>query len=367
MYKVISANRGSHKAPKNWRVFEKESLEKYFGKVLDVNGEDGFSVFDAYKKYKNDVEYIRWYPCPETCNSSEYEGMVKQNSQINSSLGYLHTMKYLTNSVNGFKSVQSKDVAFKIWKENGVNCPEYFTYTNQEDFLYKYESTNFDFPFLLRVNNQVSGRGTRLVQNASELMNTLPLTDNFLEDQQGSTISPKKLCVQYIDTIDRGRNVNVSYRVHVAGNKVISGYGRVVPSTEWCAITAGMFQKEQIDNWLYYNKLCEEIIKENEEEIVRAVHVLGLNHQGVDLVVDQSNNKVCFLEVQPTYASGYPQEGYCGYVKPFYNPSDPNLVKFLVDNKSSLIKEIPMYYNNWLDKQNHFDMVYKELYEYVWS
>ena len=23
-----------------------------------------------------------------------------------------------------------------------------------------------------------------------------------------------------------------------------------------------MFQKEQIDNWLYYNKLCEEIIKE---------------------------------------------------------------------------------------------------------
>ena len=74
-----------------------------------------------------------------------------------------------------------------------------------------------------------------------------------------------------------------------------------------------------------------------------------------------------FLEVQPTYASGYPQEGYCGYVKPFYNPSDPNLVKFLVDNKSSLIKEIPMYYNNWLDKQNHFDMVYKELYEYVWS
>ena len=58
MYKVISANRGPQKPPKNWRVFEKESLEKYFGKVLDVNGEDGFSVFDAYKKYKNDVEYI---------------------------------------------------------------------------------------------------------------------------------------------------------------------------------------------------------------------------------------------------------------------------------------------------------------------
>ena len=109
------------------------------------------------------------------------------------------------------------------------------------------------------------------------------------------------------------------------------------------------------------------IIKENEEEIVRAVHVLGLNHQGVDLVVDQTNNKVCFLEVQPTYASGYPQEGYCGYVKPFYNPSDSYLVKFLVDNKDSLIKEIPMYYNNWLDKNNHFDLVYKELKEYVRS
>ena len=207
--------------------------------------------------------------------------MVNQNGQINNSLGYLHTIPYLTNSVKGFKSVQSKDVAFKIWKDNDVYCPEYFTYTNQEDFLEQYDSIDIEFPLLLRVNNQVSGRGTRLVQNASELMNTLPLTDNFLNDQKGSTISPKKLCVQYIDTIDKERNVNVSYRIHVSGNKVISGYGRVVPSSEWCAITAGMFQKEQIDNWLYYNKLCEEIIKENEEEIVRAVHVLDLNHQGL--------------------------------------------------------------------------------------
>ena len=34
---------------------------------------------------------------------------------------------------------------------------------------------------------------------------------------------------------------------------------------------------------------------------------------------------------------------------------------------SVLEKEIPMYYNNWLDKNNHFDLVYKELKEYVRS
>ena len=52
MYSVISANRGISKLNKNWRVFEKEMLEKHFGKVLDVDGEDGQSVLKEYEKHK---------------------------------------------------------------------------------------------------------------------------------------------------------------------------------------------------------------------------------------------------------------------------------------------------------------------------
>ena len=145
MYKVISANRSSHKAPKNWRVFEQENLEKHFGRVLNVDGEDGYSVLDAYKKYKDTLEYIRWYPCPETCNSQEYSGILSQDNQLD--------LKYITNSAKGFKSVQSKEVCFETWKKSGVNCPDFFTYQNKDDFHKKLSESSIQYPFLVRVNN----------------------------------------------------------------------------------------------------------------------------------------------------------------------------------------------------------------------
>ena len=39
MYKVISANRSSHKAPKNWRVFEQENLEKLKKRFKEIGFE----------------------------------------------------------------------------------------------------------------------------------------------------------------------------------------------------------------------------------------------------------------------------------------------------------------------------------------
>jgi len=96
------------------------------------------------------------------------------------------------------------------------------------------------------------------------------------------------------------------------------------------------------------------------KEIVEAVHSLELNHQGVDAIYDFDNDKLCFLEVQPTYASGYPN-GMGSYRPPFYNPYDKTLVNYLVENEAELIKLFPRYYNNWLDKNNHFNLVYKNL------
>ena len=363
MYKVIAANRGPSKPPKNWRIFEKENMEKHFGPVLDVNGEDGHSVYDAFKEYKDTIEYIRWYPCPESCTEEEYNGMIKQNEYINNELGYLKVMPYLTNSVVGFNAVQSKEVCFQEWKKHGVNCPDFFVYDSEEEFYEKLSVAEFDFPFLIRVNNSVGGKETHIIREQKEIKPALH--DIMIHGKNEVGIKRRMMCVNFVNTIDR--DVNVSYRIHVAGNKVISGYGRVVPKDNWLAITAGSFRPEQIDNWVYYNKLCEQLMREREEEIVKAVHSLKLNHQGVDVVMDEDTKELCFLEVQPTYASGYPQVGWCGYHPPFYNPSDPNLVMFLQQNKSVLEKEIPMYYNNWLDKNNHFDLVYKELKEYVRS
>ena len=359
MYKVISANRSPFRAPKNWRVFEKEMMEKHFGTVLDVNGEDGHSVQEAFEKHKDTVKYIRWYPDPELLNADEYKGILLQNNNIGN-------IPFITNSAEGFINVQNKESAFKVWKDNKVNCPDFFVYKDKADFYIQQEIHKIQLPFLIRLNNSVSGKNTYAVRNHKDLDTILDKLDlEYIEyTKQNSRIKTEKMCVKLLNSIDTVRNVNTSFRIHVAGDRVISGYARVVDGADWLAITAGKFKAEQINNWVAYNELCENIMTEYEHELCRAVHVLGLNHQGVDVIIDQDTNTLCFLEVQPTYASGYESIGFCGYYPPYYNPSDPSLVKFLQDNQNELSKVLPRYYYNWLDKKNHFDLVYKSLKEF---
>lgn len=361
MYKVISANRAPNRAPKNWRVFEKEMMEKHFGPILDVNGEDGISVQSAYEQYKDTISHIRWYPDPELLTANEYAGILKQNENIGN-------VPFITNSAEGFINVQNKEAAFEIWKKNNVNCPDFFVYKDKNDFYNKQEIHKIPFPVLIRLNNSVNGYNSYVVRDVTELDGILTKIDaEYIEYiQNNSRIDTKKLCIQLIDTIDRDRDVNVSFRIHVAGNRVISGYARVVDSTDWCAITSGKFKSKHFDNFVLYNELCERIMIEHELEICKAVHVLGLNHQGIDVIIDQKTNTLCFLEVQPTYASGYPFR-YGSYSPPFYNPYDPVLVQFLQQNQTYLSKTMPKYYYNWLDKKNHFDLVYKTLKEYTYG
>ena len=363
MYKVISANRAPNKTNKNWRIFEKEMMEKHFGKVLDVNGEDSHSVLNAYEKYGDTVEYIRWYPDPEGMSKYEYWGMIDKSEKIGK-------VPYLTNSPEGFINVQNKELAFARWKEAGINCPDFFVYKDKEDFYKQHEANPITFPFLLRLNNSVGGFHTYKVDNRGMLDMCLTKLDSdfngYVKPHQ--RILTEKMCVKLVNSIDEQMGVNTSFRIHVSGDRVISGYGRVVDSNEWCAITAGKFKIEHIDNFITYNKMCESIMIEYEEHICQAVHALGLNHQGVDVIIDQDDNTLCFLEVQPTYASGYPPETGVGvgtYKPPYWNPADDGLVKFLQENQKELEKQLPRYYYNWLDKRNHFDLVYKSLREYV--
>ena len=359
-YKVISANRAPNRANKNWRIFEKESLERYFGPVLDVNGEDGKSVVEAYNRYKNSIEYIRWYPDPELITLQEYNGMVNQSNAIGN-------IPYITNSAKGFINVQCKEEAFKVWKDNKIHCPDFFTFENEKDFFVQQEHHKVSLPFLLRVNNSVNGYHSFAVYKEEDIKPTLKKLDSLFTNytKTNSRIKTTKMCIHLFQTADKEKGINSSFRVHVAGDKVISGYARVVDNTDWCAITSGKFKSKNIDHFIEHNILCEEIMNNFEQEIVRAVHTLGLNHQGVDIIIDKQTNELVFLEVQPTYSSGYPPNGGGSYRPPYYNPYDPFLVSFLTENKQELSKLFPKYYFNWLDKKNHFDLVYKNLKSYI--
>ena len=358
MYSVISANRAPNKAPKNWRIYEREMVEKYFGKVLDVNGEDGHSVLEAYEQYSDTVKYIRWFPSPENINGVEYNQMIQQSDRIGE-------LPYIGSSAKGFINVQCKEEAFKVWKDNGIPVPEFFIFNTADEFYENYESSNIEFPFLIRLNNGVGGNNSFLIKDKSELDSSVnKLIEISKQPNDFGQIQMSCFCIQMIDTIDRHYNVNHSFRIHVSGDRVISGYARVSSPDDWVAIT-GKFNNQISEAWVAYNVICEELMREYEEVLCKSVRVLGLNVQGIDLILDREGQPY-FLEVQPTYSSGYPQSfGNQCYKPPFWNPYQTDLVNFILQNESYIKKEMPMYYYNWLDKENHFQLVYKTLKEYL--
>ena len=76
---------------------------------------------------------------------------------------------------------------------------------------------------------------------------------------------------------------------------------------------------------------------EKSYEIVRAVKTIGMKLQGVDIIEDQSG-KIYFLECQPGFSTGYSD-----WPKPFYNPHQPEIVKFIFDNEEAFKSECTLY------------------------
>ena len=135
---------------------------------------------------------------------------------------------------------------------------------------------------------------------------------------------------------------------------------------DWVAVT-NKFNKETMDAWYFHNIRLHKIMEEQEETIVKAVKVLGLNHQGVDIIPRGGTEDIIFLEVQTTYDAGFAtannQTGLGPYTPPYFNPYNPTLCNFIEQNKSEMEQTIPLYTSLWLDKHAHFDKVYSNLKE----
>ena len=223
-----------------------------------------------------------------------------------------------------------------------------------------YNKLNIDVPFLLRLNDRATGECTYLVETSTDIESNL---DKLINDYNSKkNHSTKMICVEFIDT--KINNKNISFRIHVAGSEVVSGYARL--SDDWLAISA-KFTPDVKEQFVEQNKRVKKLIENNHDEIVRSVNILGLHHQGIDMIADP-DDKIYFLEVQPFYFSGRPPGAPNPTSPPFWNPYKPQeLVDWLVNERDNLYKEIPYYFDNWLNKENHFDNCYRALKNYVWS
>ncbi len=328
-----------------WRVFEKEKLEEHFGEVLDLPVGDLDGTKKILSSLKNQEFIVNWRPNSDVTNSSEHENILRQRELlkdipcINDPAGYLNS--------------HTKEKAFSIWQKEGVNCPRHIVIDEVDAFEH-----DFNYPILIRLNNEVSGQASYLVHNDIELFHSLKMLEGQYYRALQTNPFVKMIAVEFIDATKESGKYNMSYRIIVAGDKVVTGYARLSESSDWVAIT-GKFKPEMEESFVKYQKRCQNVIEQQHDAIVKAVHSLGLNHQGVDAIEDQEGN-LYFLECQPGYSTGYAH-----WAKPFYNPYYPELVKFLVNNEERLKQEIPMYYNKWLNKETLFDEVMSSLREYV--
>lgn len=337
-----------------WRVFEKEALEKYFGPSIDVSIPFRDTNEDAIiAGWKRTWKYATWRPNTEQTKDADVQWMIEMDEKLG--------LKSF-NSPKNFYKYHAKNEAFDVWEKEGIPVPPYFMFSSGSDFDEKIDS--LEFPVIIRLNNQCAAEASYFCKDKEAAVKTIP---KIMRDQMMFSAKfshTKMMCTQYINTNKKGmlakEGYNSSYRIIVAGDKVVTGYARLSDSKDWVAIT-GKFTKEMGSDFVKANAECEEFIKNNEGQIVRAVHSLGLNHQGVDVIMDTEGNPY-YLEVQPGYSTGYATDS--PFSPPYYNPSYPELVEFLTSNESKLKKELPLYFNYWLDKHKLFDTVYSNLKEH---
>jgi len=327
-----------------WRVFEKEKLCDTFGDV--VNLRVGDLEFTKKLLQENDIKIVFWRPNSDEMTLAEYE-MMQSQREILSNVPMINDPKNYLNT-------HCKEYAFNIWsKIPKITIPKYEIIDDDTTFI---KHTSLEFPMLIRLNNEVTGRGSYLIKDRRELQKGLFKLNNNFHHAKSKKSFTKKIAVEFINATKESGKYNMSYRIIVAGNKVVTGYARLSEATDWVAIT-GKFKYEMGDLFIKYQERCNNMIEKNHDVIVEAVHSLGLNLQGVDIIEDQEG-QIYFLECQPGFSTGYSD-----WAPPFYNPYYPDLVRFIQENKDKFQKRCPMYYNKWLNKEMLFTEIFTNLKE----
>lgn len=332
----------------SWRIYEMECCEKYFGQLEEGRPED----ITVQSIRRSGAKYLYWKLHTESTHKELWEHCCRAAEG-------LPEVKHI-NDPRSWLACHAKEKAFDIWQEEGIPCPDWFEFKDEKDF---FDKATFGYPMLVRLNNSTSGWFSYLCRSEADVRAAIPkLRASFHYHHDGiesEGVGRKLIAVQFIPTT-RPEKVIMSFRIIVAGNRVVTGYARLGPPTEWIAIT-NRFEAWMEELFVKYQKICQKFCEDNEALIVRAVHSLGLNLQGVDVILDWQDRPY-FIEVQPGFSVGYPHRS--SWKPPYYNPSKPEaLVSFLRRNEDRLRDEMPMYVNYWLDKYQLFNRAFKSLKE----
>jgi glutathione synthase/RimK-type ligase-like ATP-grasp enzyme len=330
-----------------WRPQEREAFTDVFGKVKMTDWRESYWLD---KITEEDVCFLM--PSSKEFTKEMYEDLLILEKSLRT--------KRIINSASSMRYTFDKEANLQKWRDEGVNCPRSFGFNDRKGFYEKLEREMLEPPFLLRVTNECSGKGSILVKSKEEIPQAIDWIENFaLKEATSMGMSEHSfIAVEFQDTKNVTRSdKNFSYRLIVSGDELITGYARVSLGDNWNATTADMNMPfEQVaDNFVRFNSVLQAKMRDREwaNTVVNAVKVLGLDIASID-AIETTSGQLSFLEVNNSWDAGYND---C--LSPFYNPNKKELANFLLSNAWWFEKNMPTYWYYWLNKRLHFDKVFR--------
>ena len=283
---------------------------------------------------------------PEKTTDSQVEQLKKRITN--------HQNKLIINDINSFYNYDSKNRAFKIWKDNKLSCPDFICFNHDEiinnpsDAIIKIKTFfKKHKKIILRTNNDTGSKGMFIIEHINEISQTFKNLISIVNKKIKIFKDSKIMCVQYVELASKN-NYNELYRVHILFDQILSYY--VATSKKKQFHQADMTIND-LDRFIEVNHNFKKILPTIKQELIQAVKLLGNNIGGIEFFL--IDNKPCFIELNPMWGGAAGRGGF----------GDEEMKKYINTNKDKLCNKISNIYD-WLDYDNYYCKMFEKISKY---
>lgn len=243
----------------------------------------------------NNADIVMTRLNPERVNQRQLKRVLRAEKRCNE-----HTL--LLNSASNFENYAEKSRCFEIWREHGLNTPDFSIYnidTSTSKLVDSVKTHLTDTELLyIRTSNEDSGKGIFTLSahaNDSDIKNCIKQLKNRARFNKVS--QSKLMLVKSADNKDED-GISHVFRAHVCCDRIIGGYALVGNQP---VIHAKDQNLSHWQSYLKYNQQLLDILQNptHRNTILLAVRALGADIGAVEFFL--INNQLMFLELNPMW------------------------------------------------------------------
>ena len=289
----------------------------------EVNGLNSVSKIKIVNSLdKADIIFIR--NKPESTSD-------KQVNKIESKIKNYRENKLIINDVSFFDKVDNKDITFKLWKEDKINCPDYCVLNpnNIEEsveqitnMLLKKES------ILLRINNRTGGTAMKKIDSHFNKDDVSLILKKLSLDVINYRFTREKTNLIAVEHIKNGNGgYTHAFRAHILNNEIISYYVAISRSL---VVSMTKLKPDDLKEFVRVNKKFIELLNDElfKKKILKAMNTIT-NMGAVDFLL--VGDEPIFLEINPMWKGNFFEKNY----------GNNKILLDWFNNKPELEKDIP--------------------------